>query len=165
MISHGSKEVTMFLLEAITLISLLNANCDVAAIKIEKRPLTVMVANDSDERSRGLMHRRVLSPFDGMIFAFNSPRHVRFWMKDTPLPLDILFFDGNGRLVSLHRNAVPLDQAPIDGGSNVQYVVELQAGGHPDILAETNILELNACNGILVDEHLRNRTSTVPQRF
>ncbi|MBB4444197.1 MULTISPECIES: DUF192 domain-containing protein [Rhizobium] len=159
MIAHGSKEVTtMFLLKAITLVSLLNANCDVAAIEIAKRPLIVMVANASDERSRGLMRRRVLSPFDGMIFAYDSPRHVRLWMQDTPLPLDMLFFDGNGRLVSLHRNAVPLDQAPIDGGSNVQYVVELQAGGHPDILAEPNILELNACNGILVDEQLRNKT-------
>ncbi|WP_260684818.1 DUF192 domain-containing protein [Rhizobium laguerreae] len=124
-----------------------------------------MVANASDERSRGLMRRRVLSPFDGMIFAYDSPRHVRLWMQDTPLPLDMLFFDGNGRLVSLHRNAVPLDQAPIDGGRNVQYVVELQAGAHSDISAEPNILELNACNGILVDEQLRNRTSTTPQRL
>ncbi|MBY3027419.1 MULTISPECIES: DUF192 domain-containing protein [Rhizobium] len=144
----------MFLLKAITLVSLLQTNCDVAAVEIGKRPLIVKVANASDERSRGLMRRRVLSPFDGMIFAYDSPRHVQFWMKDTPLPLDMLFFDGNGRLVSLHRNAVPLDQTPIDGGSNVQYVAELEAGGHPDILAEPNILELNACNSILVDEHV-----------
>ncbi|NEI67578.1 DUF192 domain-containing protein, partial [Rhizobium leguminosarum] len=71
--------------------------------------------------------------------------------------LDMLFFDGNGRLVSLHRNAVPLDQAPIDGGSNVQYVVELQAGGHPDILAEPNILELSACNGIDLPQRISSR--------
>ncbi|RWX09293.1 DUF192 domain-containing protein [Rhizobium hidalgonense] len=148
----------MFLIGAITLVSLLKANCDVATVEIGKRPLIVMVANTWAEHSWGLMRRRVLSPFDGMIFAYDSPRHVQFWMQDTPLPLDMLFFDGNGRLVSLHRNAVPLDQTPIDGGSNVQYVVELQAGGHPDILAEPKLLEVKACNGILIDEHLRNRT-------
>ncbi|MBX4967734.1 DUF192 domain-containing protein [Rhizobium binae] len=134
---------------AMALVSLLQSNCHIAVIEIGDRPLKMEVANTSDERSRGLMRRSALEPFDGMIFAYDSPHHVRFWMKDTQLPLDMFFFDSDGRLVSLHRNATPFDRTPIDGGNNVQYVVEVEAGKQVEILAAHNpLLELNACNSL-----------------
>ena len=59
-----------------------------------------LLAETEAQQERGLMDRKDLSGFDGMLFVFSSPTTVSFWMKDTPTPLSIAWFDANGKFVS-----------------------------------------------------------------
>lgn len=88
----------------------------------------VEVADDPAERSRGLMYREELPRFGGMLFVYDAPEPVAFWMKNTLIPLDMLFFDASGRLAAVHENAVPGDLTPIPGGDAIQYVLEINGG-------------------------------------
>lgn len=89
---------------------------------------TVEVADDARERARGLMHREDLARSAGMLFVYDAPLRAQFWMKDTPLPLDLIFMDPSGTVTRIHENAVPFDLTTIDGGPGVQYVLEINGG-------------------------------------
>ncbi len=89
---------------------------------------SVEVADTQELRAEGLMFRESLAPSAGMLFVYESPRRATFWMKNTRIPLDILFFDETGTLTTLHRNAVPFDTSTIDGGSGVAAALEVNAG-------------------------------------
>lgn len=80
-------------------------------------PVTVEIADDASERAQGLMGRRTLPPGHGMLFVYETPRPASFWMKDTLIPLDMLFFDAAGRLRHVHPQAIPLDLTPIPGAA------------------------------------------------
>lgn len=88
----------------------------------------VEVADTPDSRATGLMHRENLPPQRGMLFVFESPGEAAFWMKNTLIPLDMLFFDDSGVLVSLRQNTVPLSTELISGGEQVLAVLEINAG-------------------------------------
>jgi uncharacterized membrane protein (UPF0127 family) len=88
----------------------------------------VEVMDSAEERARGLMFRESLPRFEGMLFVYDAPGPVAFWMRNTLIPLDMLFFDPAGRLSHVHANARPLDETPIPGGDNVLYVLEVNAG-------------------------------------
>ncbi len=88
----------------------------------------VEVADDAAERARGLMQRDRLDADRGMIFVYETPRRAMFWMKDTLIPLDMIFADARGVVTRVHANAVPLDETPIDGGDGVRFVVEINGG-------------------------------------
>jgi uncharacterized membrane protein (UPF0127 family) len=64
----------------------------------------------------------------GMLFVFPEPKQATFWMKNTPLALDIIFADSAGRVTHVHENARPLDETLIDGGPGVAFVLEINAG-------------------------------------
>ena len=89
---------------------------------------TVEVADDVDERSRGLMFRERLAFSAGMLFAYDRPQRVSFWMRNTLIPLDMIFMDAEGRVTRIHENAVPLDETDIPGGDAVQFVLEINGG-------------------------------------
>jgi hypothetical protein len=89
----------------------------------------IEVADDEAERARGLMFRESLPRFGGMLFVYETPREVSFWMKNTLIPLDMLFFDAAGRMTHLHENAVPGDLTAISGGAApVRFVLEIEGG-------------------------------------
>ena len=77
--------------------------------------VTVEIADDAAERAQGLMNRKVLPSGQGMLFVYERPQPVSFWMKNTLIPLDILFFDARGVLRHVHPNARPLDLTPVPG--------------------------------------------------
>lgn len=88
----------------------------------------VEIADDADERAQGLMFRESMETDRGMLFVYESPRQARFWMKNTLIPLDMVFADASGTVTRVHSDAVPGDLTPIDGGEGVVYVLEINAG-------------------------------------
>ena len=89
---------------------------------------TVEVADTDAERTQGLMFRNNLAKFESMLFVYDNPQHVAFWMKNTLIPLDILYFTAEGFLLDIRENAVPGDLVPFRSSGLVQYVLEVNAG-------------------------------------
>ncbi|MCC7266639.1 MAG: DUF192 domain-containing protein, partial [Caulobacteraceae bacterium] len=84
---------------------------------------------DNDEtRARGLMFRKSLAPDRGMLFDFKTERPVAFWMKNTLIPLDMIFVRADGRILSIARNTTPLSEAPVPAGGPVRAVLEIPGG-------------------------------------
>ena len=88
----------------------------------------VEVADDNAERAQGLMYRESLGASEGMLFVFDRPGSPGFWMKNTLIPLDMLFITPEGVVQYVHSNAIPGDLTSISGGSGVQYVLEIKGG-------------------------------------
>jgi len=88
----------------------------------------VELADTDEKRRRGLMFRERLPRMSGMLFDYATPRHVAIWMKNTRIPLDILFIDDGGRIVSIHERAVPGSLDHMLSGGRVLAVLELNAG-------------------------------------
>lgn len=89
---------------------------------------TVDVADDAEERARGLMFVEDMPTLTGMLFVYERPQSVSFWMKNTLIPLDMLFASPTGEILRIHANAVPGDLTPIPGGDGVQMVLEINGG-------------------------------------
>lgn len=89
---------------------------------------SVEVADTAETRARGLMFRTNISDDHGMLFVYPRQRPVAFWMKNTFIPLDMIFVDDTGTVKSVHANAIPHDTTAIPSGAPVQYVVEVNAG-------------------------------------
>ena len=89
---------------------------------------TVEVADTAETRARGLMFRKTMDDDNGMLFVYPRQRPVAFWMKNTFIPLDMIFVDETGVVKSVHANAIPHDTTAIPSGAPVQYVVEINAG-------------------------------------
>ena len=88
----------------------------------------VAIADDPDERARGLMFVEEMPTMAGMLFIYEAPQITSFWMMNTLIPLDMLFADAAGRIVTVHENAVPQDLTSIRGGDNIQFVLEINGG-------------------------------------
>lgn len=88
----------------------------------------VAVADTPESQARGLMFVEDLPSSEGMLFAYDAPRAVSFWMRNTLVPLDMLFLSPDGVVTRVHENAVPGDETPIPGGDGVQYVLEINGG-------------------------------------
>ncbi len=89
---------------------------------------SVEIADTGAERSKGLMFRSQMASMAGMLFVYDSPRPVSFWMKNTLIPLDMIFADASGTVTRVKAHAEPGNLTPVDGGAGVQYVVEVNAG-------------------------------------
>lgn len=89
---------------------------------------SVDVADDGPERARGLMHVKQMPASYGMLFVYPSPRSVSFWMKNTLIPLDMIFADRHGVVQRVHAMAKPGDLSQIPGGEGIQYVLEINGG-------------------------------------
>jgi uncharacterized membrane protein (UPF0127 family) len=88
----------------------------------------VEVADDEAERARGLMHRESMPTSAGMLFVYDKPRRVSFWMRNTLIPLDMIFADARGVLQHIHHEAQPLDETPVFGGDDIYAVLEINGG-------------------------------------
>lgn len=88
----------------------------------------VEIADNDAERERGLMFRKELAPDRGMLFDFKTPREAAFWMKNTLIPLDIIYIQQGGTVLSIARNTTPMSEAPIPSGGPVVAVLEIAGG-------------------------------------
>jgi hypothetical protein len=89
---------------------------------------SVEIADDAAERARGLMARERLPRFAGMLFVYEEVAPASFWMKDTLIPLDMVFLDAAGRVTRVHAGAVPGDLTPISSQGPVRAVLEINGG-------------------------------------
>jgi len=89
---------------------------------------SVEVADTGAERAQGLMNRPDMASAAGMLFVYEVPQRAGFWMKNTLIPLDMIFADPAGVVTRVHENAVPLDRTLIDGGPGVKFVLEINGG-------------------------------------
>lgn len=97
-------------------------------IRIGEKPAQLQLAVTSAEMQRGLMERRSLGADEGMIFIYQKPGPMSFWMRNTPLPLDIAFFDANGVMREVYP-LYPFDENVLKSRSDdVQFAVEMRQG-------------------------------------
>jgi uncharacterized membrane protein (UPF0127 family) len=88
----------------------------------------VEIAADTASRERGLMNRRFMPADHGMLFEFDRDAPVSFWMKNTYIPLDMIFISGAGVVMSVVANAEPLSERVIPSGAPCAAVLELNGG-------------------------------------
>lgn len=89
---------------------------------------SVEVADTRARRMQGLQHRQTLAPDAGMLLDYGESREVAMWMKNTHIPLDMLFIDEAGRVARVASNTEPFSLSPISSGEPVKAVLELNAG-------------------------------------
>jgi uncharacterized membrane protein (UPF0127 family) len=101
---------------------------DFFPIRLGERTVRMQLAVRMEEMQRGLMGRRDLGPDDGMIFIYEKPQQMSFWMRNTPTPLDIGFFRSDGTLAEVHA-LHPFDERPVaSGGSEMRFALETNQG-------------------------------------
>lgn len=105
----------------------------------------VEVAATEAERQTGLMNRESMAADRGMLFDFGAARPVYMWMRDTYLPLDMLFIDAAGVIRHIRADTLPLSEDIIDSHGPVRFVLELNAGAARS-------------NGIAIDDHVTSAT-------
>lgn len=108
--------------------------------------LRLQIATTDEQLAYGLMFRKKLNPYDGMLFRFPYERIVMMWMKNTPLALDMVFLDSKGKIVEIRRDAVPYSESIITTHQPVSSVIELEAGRAKQLSATIGtILSDGAC--------------------
>lgn len=114
----------------------------------DKTRVTVEIADTEDKRQRGLMFREHLAPTDGMIFLFDEPGNYPFWMKNTLIPLDMIWLDTNARVVWIAESVPPCKADPCpsyDHKGTASFVVEVVSGfakDHKLKVGDTLVLQL-----------------------
>ena len=88
----------------------------------------VELAVTPEEQARGLMFRKTMGDHDGMFFIFERDETRHFWMRNTLIPLDMIFIDSKFLVVDVYRNAKPLDETVISSRKPARYVLEVNAG-------------------------------------
>jgi uncharacterized membrane protein (UPF0127 family) len=99
----------------------------VAETSAGERSFTIEIADDPQERGAGLMFRETMDDDHGMLFVFERAQPVGFWMKNTPMPLDLLYIGDDGRVKEIHRGE-PFSEAPIESRVPIRFVLELKHG-------------------------------------
>jgi len=88
----------------------------------------IEVALTPAQQAQGLMFREKMAPDAGMLFIYDRPQPAAFWMKNTLIPLDMLFIGADGRIVNIHDRAVPLSEDAIRSAGPVKAILEINGG-------------------------------------
>jgi uncharacterized membrane protein (UPF0127 family) len=89
---------------------------------------SIEVVDTPQTRAKGLMFRESMPKSSGMLFVYEQPQRAVFWMKNTLIPLDMIFADATGVVRHVHANAIPHDETGIDGGPDVLAILEINGG-------------------------------------
>jgi len=92
------------------------------------KTFSVEMAVTDKERETGLMYRKELADGRGMLFDFNPEQNISMWMKNTFISLDMIFIDGDGRIIGIQANTVPLSTSPLGVERPSRYVLEVPGG-------------------------------------
>ncbi|MGB6268772.1 MAG: DUF192 domain-containing protein [Olleya sp.] len=96
----------------------------------------IEIAKTDYEIQTGLMYRDSMKDNQGMLFVFNDVRERSFYMKNTRIALDLIFFDHNKRVVSFQENAKPMDESGLPSNTPAQFVLEVNAGTAQKLLLD-----------------------------
>jgi uncharacterized membrane protein (UPF0127 family) len=100
-------------------------------------PFVVEVARTPEEQERGLMFRETLAPDRGMIFPYDPPQPASFWMKNTLIPLDMIFIRPDHTIGRIAANTVPLSEEPVSYAEPVSAVLEIAGGRSAELGIKT----------------------------
>jgi len=103
------------------------SNLPTVQMKVGSKTYTLEVANTEDSRTRGLMRRDSMPADHGMIFVFKEPQKLAFWMKNTRIPLDIVYIDANAKVDSV-KQMQPYVETGIWSEGPIQWAIELNQG-------------------------------------
>ena len=106
----------------------LDRNTVEIASKTGVHVFSVEIANTEPEREKGLMFRKHLAEGHGMLFDFRADQQVGFWMKNTYIPLDMIFIRGDGRIARIAQDTEPMSEKVVYSGAPVRAVLEVKAG-------------------------------------
>ncbi len=134
------------------------------SIKVGNKILLLELALTANSREKGLMHRGKLDDAEGMLFVFETPQPMRFWMKNTRIPLDIGYFSKDGRLKELHRGQ-PFDLTGVPSRSqSLQFVIELNAGEFKRLGIEMgDRIDFKALNQAVLQEGMKPGLYGLPE--
>ena len=104
-------------------LSLLKAENDSIIAKLD-----IEIADDEYSTQTGLMYRHSMAKNQGMLFVFNDSRQRSFYMKNTEIPLDIIYFNSQKEVVSIQKNAKPFDETSLPSEDISEFVLEINAG-------------------------------------
>jgi uncharacterized protein len=90
--------------------------------------LTIEIADNDAETTQGLMYRRSMPDSCGMIFIMKESEPQKFWMKNTYIPLDIIFLDETKKIVTIQANTTPFSEAGVESYDKAKFVLEVNAG-------------------------------------
>ena len=93
-----------------------------------KASIAIEIADTPETRMKGLMGRSALDDSSGMLFVFERLEPQKFWMKNTPVPLDIIFVGGDGCIVNIVESTTPMSNRSYRSKGPIKYVVEVRAG-------------------------------------
>ncbi len=88
----------------------------------------VELAETPAQQAQGLMFREKMAPDAGMLFIYDRPQPASFWMKNTLIPLDMIFIGTDGRIVNIHQNAVPQSLDSVNSAGPVKAILEVNGG-------------------------------------
>ncbi|MCB0720884.1 MAG: DUF192 domain-containing protein [Ignavibacteriae bacterium] len=94
----------------------------------EVKKIDIEIADNGPERQQGLMYRKTMDEARGMLFVFPTEDQQAFWMKNTILPLDIMFIGKDKKIVKIHKNTTPFSEKDLPSEKPAMYVVETVAG-------------------------------------
>ncbi|WP_377288670.1 DUF192 domain-containing protein [Rhizobium sp. SG2393] len=130
---------------ALFLFSVSGHAADPKPVRFDRAPLTIVkqdgtrhaftveLALTSAQREHGLMYREQMAANEGMLFDFGTERRITMWMRNTILPLDMVFIDPKGTVIGIHKDAEPFSETIIDSGRPAAFVLELNAGITTDL--------------------------------
>lgn len=94
----------------------------------ERHSFTIEIARTVAQRARGLMFRESMPPDAGMLFLYPAEQQIRMWMKNTLIPLDMLFVASDGRILEIAERTEPLSEEIIASSGAARAVIELNGG-------------------------------------
>jgi uncharacterized protein len=147
--SHRMKRLAPLLFLAILCLPACASGSGTPWVELKGKRFLVEIADDDPERERGLMFRDSLAADRGMLFVHEREEPQAYWMKNTKIPLDILYFDSMRRLVSARKRVPPCSGGdrcpPYPSEGNALYVLELNAGAADAMgLAKGDVLTFSA---------------------
>ena len=128
----------LFALVILTSASLLLSGCDdkvgpvpgqiqTSLVQLGNMPFVLEIADSYASRERGLMFRKSMPADHGMLFVFDHPEVLGFWMKNTHIALDIIYLDADGRVLTI-KQMKPLDEKSVSSERPAKYAIEINAG-------------------------------------
>ena len=125
----------------------------------------VEVAYQDKDRRQGLMFRKNLGPDQGMLFIFPFAHHLSFWMKNTHLPLDIIFIDQQCRIVNVEANNQPYSKEPILSQKDAIMVLEINGGQSAEYgLAPGDMVKITRFKGESESESQKKWEKLMPEQ-